>query len=323
MSRAPSTGHRRGPRTGSCDTPTDPLLLSGKQQDVAAQLEILQPALLQSWERFEASGAPGYGVGADAVAWAVLALKGFVESPALTRLLGELHSLQREDGRVPVRADSPEAYWPTSLAALAFHEGGERFQGPRDRALDFLLANAGVHHPRTEKTPVSHDTDLVGWPWVAGSAAWVEPTALALLALRRCGRGEHPRARAARDLLFDRQLPDEGWNHGNVEVLGKRFPSVVTSTGLVLLALADQPDDARLQAATRFLVEAPTNTSLSIAWQLLGQREVSDRIRGERLYRRWRDVGLASPNADLTPQVVLALGGGVDLRDDLAPEAAP
>ncbi|MDF1566145.1 MAG: hypothetical protein P1V51_24145 [Deltaproteobacteria bacterium] len=232
-------------------------------------LSRLREELRERWTPLGLPPRPGQPPRLDATAWAALVAE---ESEAA--LLGKAHGLlaaaQLEDGRVPARPDASEACWTTALAALAFARGGEPQRERRERALDFLTGHEGVHHPRTAKTPVSHDTDLVGWPWIEGSAAWVEPTALALLALARCGRGEHPRAAAARALLFDRQLPGEGWNHGNVEVLGKRFRSVVASTGLVLLSLQGTPRDERIEAALTWLRTAGASTPLSLAWRWLG-----------------------------------------------------
>ena len=53
---------------------------------------------------------------------------------------------------------------------------------------------------------VGHDPRLVGWPWVDGTHSWLEPTALAILALCRAGLADHPRVNAGIELILDRAL---------------------------------------------------------------------------------------------------------------------
>ena len=42
---------------------------------------------------------------------------------------------------------------------------------------------------------MGHDASIVGWPWVAGTHSWVEPTAMALLAIAREGQTKPPDGR--------------------------------------------------------------------------------------------------------------------------------
>ena len=60
----------------------------------------------------------------------------------------------------------------------------------------------------------------MGWPWVDGTHSWLEPTAWAVLALGRAGRGEHPRVAEGRALIADRAIGSGGWNYGNPSVFG-------------------------------------------------------------------------------------------------------
>ena len=68
---------------------------------------------------------------------------------------------------------------------------------------------------------IGHDSTLVGWPWVDGTHSWLEPTALAILALCREGLGDHPRVAAGIALILDRALEDGGWNYGGKAVFGR------------------------------------------------------------------------------------------------------
>ena len=85
---------------------------------------------------------------------------------------------------------------------------------------------------------IGHDPNLVGWPWVEATHSWLEPTALAILALCRGGLAEHPRVKAGVDLILDRALEAGGWNYGNKAVFGTELRPQPGPTGLALLALA-------------------------------------------------------------------------------------
>jgi Prenyltransferase and squalene oxidase repeat len=84
-------------------------------------------------------------------------------------------------------------------------------------------------------------TEPMGWAWYPGTNAWVTPTALSILALRkaqawgRSGTGE--RAAAASDFLCAHADRDGGWNYGAPRVLGVDARSYPETTGVALLAL--------------------------------------------------------------------------------------
>jgi hypothetical protein len=208
----------------------------------------------------------------DATSWAIVALAGDPASrdlltPARSRLAAD----QLSDGRVCISPDHPEAAWPTSLAVLAWHQSPEHREN-QVRAADFLLASSGRHWPRMADAPSSHDTGIKGWPWIAGTHSWAEPTALAMLALKIAGYGGHQRVQEAARLLLDRQLPHGGWNYGNALVFDQELRPMPLSTGLVLNALKDQTSLATIQGSLTYLhsrvLSLPTPGSLG--WSLLG-----------------------------------------------------
>ena len=104
---------------------------------------------------------------------------------------------------------------------------------------------------------MGHDSTLVGWPWVLGTHSWVEPTALAVLALKAAGEGDHPRTREAVRLLCDRLLPDGGCNYGNTTVLGQTLRPHIQPTALALLALfGEKENDERILRSVEWLHSA-------------------------------------------------------------------
>ncbi len=140
------------------------------------------------------------------------------------------------DGSVGLNREFPrEGLWNTSLLAIAMHHLG--LKAERDAAIEFLLKFRSIQTPLAPNNDLN--TKLVGWPWVANTFGWVEPTAWALLALALAGETDHPRAVEGRRLLEDRCIPGGGWNYGNKVVYGHTLMPFWDSTALVLLALGD------------------------------------------------------------------------------------
>lgn len=113
-----------------------------------------------------------------------------------------------------------------------------------------LLDARGI---KTQPTPlIEQDHDLQGWSWVDGTASWVEPTAWALLLLKRARHlslldtradrsAADERIAVAERLLADRACAQGGWNYGNRRVFGQDLWPYVPTTALALLALQDRP----------------------------------------------------------------------------------
>ena len=132
-----------------------------------------------------------------------------------------LTAIQQSDGSLPVSEGHHSPGWATPYALLLW-SALPGYQEAESRARTSLLGRKG-EVDRTEKKSekvIGHDPSLVGWPWVDGTHSWLEPTALAILALCRAGLADHPRARAGVELILDRALESGGWNYGNKAVFG-------------------------------------------------------------------------------------------------------
>lgn len=208
----------------------------------------------------------------DATAWAILALQ------ASGACLGDLRSARRrlaagqlEDGRFSLGQGQPQAYWPTAPAILALARDSA-FREAYGRAVAFLLAAAGETWPFDPDAPMGHDTSLRGWSWVDGTHSWVEPTALALLALRGAGKSAHPRYVEGFGLLLNRQLPSGGWNYGNTIGFGQELRPTVDATGLALTALRGATAAEDVERSLTYLRArvASVHAPFSLAWALLG-----------------------------------------------------
>jgi hypothetical protein len=95
---------------------------------------------------------------------------------------------------------------------------------------------------------------------VLDTFSWVEPTAWALLAIGRWN-GRHPTSKASarieegEHLLLDRVCLSGGWNYGNAAVLGHDLPAYVSTTSLVLLALARRAGEPAVRRSRQFLYD--------------------------------------------------------------------
>ena len=155
--------------------------------------------------------------------------------------------------------------------------GGHRRQA-RERALQWLLLQKGLALPRTPENP--QDTMIEGWPWITSTHSWLEPTACAVLALRREGHLEHVRAADGLRLIRDRAILTSsgvgGWNYGNKGMLGTVLRPQPAPTGLALLALAglEQRDSPIVTQACAYLLKIlpETRAPMSLGWGLLGLR---------------------------------------------------
>jgi hypothetical protein len=154
-----------------------------------------------------------------------------------------LASIQRRDGSLGISEALAAPGWPTAHALLLWRALGIH-EAPRRLAAGWLLGRKGNSVPLGPTNLSGHDSTIVGWPWVEDTHSWLEPTALAVLALRGEGMGDHPRVVEGLRLIRNRALPSGGWNYGNVSTFGRELRPQPGPTGLALLALAGL-DEAR------------------------------------------------------------------------------
>jgi Prenyltransferase and squalene oxidase repeat len=214
--------------------------------------------------------------------YATLALLASGEAAAAQRGLGWLRARQLSDGGWPPRAGIDDSCWVTALAALlpheslgaAAHEGAIRWllraQGEEStlglRVREWLL---GIN----TRTP---EQEFPGWPWVPGSAAWIGPTSLALLALdkefrRKPSNTLRERIQEGRNFLLRRMCAQGGWNHGSVRALGYESAPYPETTGMALAAMRGmrvREVSQSVAVAKRFLAECRSADACN--WLRLG-----------------------------------------------------
>jgi hypothetical protein len=208
----------------------------------------------------------------DVSAWAVLAFEAFGSNQdlAISACL-QLARSKLPDGRISTVEGHPESYWPTSLALLAWKKVSG-FEREAELAAQFLLNTTGKHWLKKKDAVFDHDTSIKGWPWIENTHSWVEPTSLAVLALKACGFSEHERVSEAVRMILDRQLPSGGWNYGNTVVFGKELPPIPECTGHALCALAGFTEPDSVKRSIDYLKREATRirTPLSLSWSLFG-----------------------------------------------------
>jgi hypothetical protein len=254
----------------------------------------------------------------DATAWAVLALKsGSCCDEYISKACRRLAQSQLPDGRVPLTTANAAAYWPTALAVLAWQKIGGHVDSVQ-KAVAFLINNTGLHFTKKNDSVSEHDTEIKGWPWVENTHSWVEPTSMAVLALRSIGHGEHPRVLEAVRMLLDRQLPSGGWNMGNTLVLGKELLPFPESTGHALTALNGFTTTETVQKSLDYLnkIMQDLRTPLALAWGLFGLTSWSrrpDNYRRLILETLERQEKYGPYDTDLLSQLIVAYCTEADL----------
>jgi len=209
-----------------------------------------------------------------------LASSGDVSSPAVRRGLDWLRSAQRSDGGWAPRGSIPESTWVTALVLLLPIALLEGFQ--TGAAVRWLLSKTGRESGWTFRLRAALISGRVdprapeGWAWFPGTASWVVPTALSVLALRKTAKYDpdreiRDRMQRGQEFLMSRRCADGGWNHGSSRALGYDGPSYPETTGLALAALKGLPESRLIEGIQRAEQHLRSSPSLeAVSWLQLG-----------------------------------------------------
>jgi hypothetical protein len=210
--------------------------------------------------------------------YAILALLAAGELEPASRGVDWLRAAQLPDGGWPPRAGFDESTWVTALVALL--PPGQLGDAAHARAIGWLLDTGGEESTAMYRLRMwllgEAQSREQGWPWIRGTAAWVGPTSLAILALQN-EMGRRPSAAIARRVeqghrfLLGRICEGGGWNHGSVRALGYESTAYPETTGMALAALrgVQCPETERaLNVADRFLAECRSADALN--WLRIG-----------------------------------------------------
>ena len=206
--------------------------------------------------------------------YGALALHG---DPAADRAWSLLQSWQAADGSWPPAAGTAISGWGTALCLTLAHVRGDLGE-PYRKGVDYLLRTVGTESELWRRALArigfydpGRNLSLHGWPWKEGTSSWVEPTAHALIALKKAAshlpQNEklRERVRSGEALLLDVRCKDGGWNYGSPWTLGEDQRSYPETTALALLGLQGRAEAASsIDLAKRWLQD--TRSSLARAW---------------------------------------------------------
>lgn len=242
-----------------------------------AEVDQLQQQLLASQNP---DGGWPFGTGSswtEPTALAVLGLRLHDRCAGTRRAaVSWLERRQNADGGWRPNDVVPVSTWVTSLVILALPNPGKR-------AGDWLAADVFAKNGSS--------------PWFPGTAGWVIPTSMSILALSRIDRVSFaPQIEQSRRFLLSRRCRDGGWNHGGSSFRSENAASYPETTGLALLALAGVPPE-QLTAAFRlsgvFLKNPGSVEGLSwLQIGLLAQGRSVEDPRSDMRPRTVRDISL-------------------------------
>jgi hypothetical protein len=215
--------------------------------------------------------------------YATLALLASGETSSAQRGIEWIVRTARPDGGWASRPGIGESSWVTALVTLLPEDRLDARY--RQRAIAWLLGARGedsttIYTLRQRLLGRQPSTDYAhpGWPWTQGAAAWVGPTAAALMALEREGR-KRPAAPVAerstegRNFLLAHMCAEGGWNHGATNAWGYDQAPYPETTGMALLALrgvrAPQMERA-FEAGRKFLTGRSSKSADAQNWLRMG-----------------------------------------------------
>ena len=234
---------------------------------------------------------PGKQSWLEPTAYAMLALHGTSNSTLALQLSWNLlNTWQLADGSYRPNSAVGDGTWVTALAlTLATVRGihGETV----DRSVRWLLGVRGAETSLAMRAAsyfhllkTSLDVSHTGWPWRAGNAAWIEPTAHTLIALKKAAKKYasaelRNRVLDAETMILTRRCRDGGWNCGNPNVLNFDLPSYPETTALALLGLQGREAHelaSPLAVARKLRME--TRSSLAKAWLTIALRNFGEAL---------------------------------------------
>lgn len=186
----------------------------------------------------------------------------------MARGLAWLARCRRPGGGWAPHPSVSKSTWVTAPAVTLLARAGDKSAAGGVR---WLLAQSGAESGWLYRLiRRRHGRAATGWSWFPGTAAWVAPTALTILALEAAAHGlpeAAERIAMGRKFLLARVCRDGGWNYGTPSVLGYDAPSYPETTGLALLALHSDssPAVARALAQAEPAVSHPRSAE-AFAW---------------------------------------------------------
>src|SRR5665213_2628415 len=229
-----------------------------------------------------ADGGWGYFPGKESwlepTAYAAMAFAGEPEGERAWKLLS---SWQLADGSWQTSGKVPISSWGTSLC-VTIAIGRNEWNDPTRKGVQWLVQSAGEESAwfQVVATKIGlikgRNVALKSWPWKPGNSGWVEPTAHALVALKKAsvkwpGADLRERVRMGEGELADVRSSDGGWNYGSPAALGVDLPSYPETTALALVGLQEKKDlGGAFELASKMMLDTPS--PMARAWLKIAMR---------------------------------------------------
>jgi Prenyltransferase and squalene oxidase repeat len=227
--------------------------LIGVQRSMAHASDLTQE-LLRRQNTDGGWGYQGKTSWTEPTALAVLALESLHRGESRSRDLPHARGIQwllthqQDDGGWAPNPIVNESTSVTSTASLAI--SGSRNQPAQARAVQWILKQikpklSVVASLKFELEGMpSAESVMGGSPWYPGTACWIAPTAMSVVALTNARRASYSSTPAldsaveqSKRYILSRQCVDGGWNHGGTHVRSSTARSYPEMTGMALLAL--------------------------------------------------------------------------------------
>jgi hypothetical protein len=202
----------------------------------------------------------------------------------IRRGLNWLVKRQSVDGSWPLSDSLTVGSWATAMAILALDLWPE-YETQVMRAGKWVLTQHGSKPGflanllltlSLKKRPVRLNEDLIGWPWIAGTFSWVEPTSYFLIALKRIrrqlvGTNIDDRIKQGESMIYDRMCDGGGWNYGNSIVYGEKLWPYPDITAIALIALQNHHDAMENRVSFAALQNAlkTVTSGLALSWSAI------------------------------------------------------
>lgn len=255
--------------------------LSGTRSYLNVRLDALRQSQNADggWGYFTNNDSRSKNSWLEPTAYAALALHG---DPAADRAWKLLQSWQLPDGSWKPSQNVAISSWATSLCVTVAVARNDWGPGTR-KGVDWLIGSYGVESNwlnallmKIGLLKAERDLTLKSWPWKPGTSGWVEPTAHALVALKRVA-AKWPsseltdRVRTGEAQLMDTRGRDGGWNYGSPAVFGIDLPSYPETTGLALVGLQKKTGlQSAFDLAWKMMRDTPS--PLARAWLVTAMR---------------------------------------------------
>jgi len=209
----------------------------------------------------------------------VLVLQGSGNIAASRSGLSFLKTCLKPTGAVGISPRDVGESWMAYSAILAFHAMGATEEERRLKAWALSFRDASGRFTKEEIAAVAaryrYDASIPGWSWTPQMTAWVEPTALFILALIRAGvAASEKKIESGIALILDRCVPSGGWNFGNPFSKSFELEATTMSTALALAALGAagiHDDRTAVAKALKFLDKSLAGeiSTAALAWSVL------------------------------------------------------